>query len=284
MVRRDGEIGRRSGLKIRRGHKPCGGSIPPPGTRPVERENGTQQTYDPRRLSGVAVYQEVQREFSQGDRVHSRPRRGNCRLLTENLALSNELAILAISKSRMDSGREVRFNISKHPHLDHGYAVTSHSSQGQTADRVLIHTWTQTKANCWLGWACRRQILLVFNEEQSLCVQYGSSSAFQTFNEFLGILRLDSHFFQGCAKVLEEQVEVCMVQTVISGPGMSVTNAFPCIHAAAEEHGNQHNLPGPEVRHVSSFKEMAQAIILQDFVVEEFRSSLNSATSPDQVK
>src|SRR5579871_84807 len=30
--RRDGEIGRRSGLKIRRGQKPCGGSIPPPGT------------------------------------------------------------------------------------------------------------------------------------------------------------------------------------------------------------------------------------------------------------
>ena len=25
------------------------------------------------------------------------------------------------------------------PHLDYGYAVTSHSSQGQTADRVLVH-------------------------------------------------------------------------------------------------------------------------------------------------
>jgi UvrD-like helicase C-terminal domain len=28
---------------------------------------------------------------------------------------------------------------STHPHLDYGYAVTSHSSQGQTADRVLVH-------------------------------------------------------------------------------------------------------------------------------------------------
>src|SRR4051812_38101579 len=35
----------------------------------IERDNGAQQTYDPRRLSGVPVYQEVQREFSQGDRV-----------------------------------------------------------------------------------------------------------------------------------------------------------------------------------------------------------------------
>jgi len=36
----------------------------------------------------------------------------------------------------MDSGQEVRFNVRQHPHLDYGYAVTSDSSQGQTADRV----------------------------------------------------------------------------------------------------------------------------------------------------
>ena len=39
----------------------------------------------------------------------------------------------------MDSGCKVEFNVRQHPHLDYGYAVTSHSSQGQTADRVLIH-------------------------------------------------------------------------------------------------------------------------------------------------
>jgi ATP-dependent exoDNAse (exonuclease V) alpha subunit len=38
----------------------------------------------------------------------------------------------------MDGGREVDLDSAKNPHLDHGYAVTSHSSQGQTADRVLI--------------------------------------------------------------------------------------------------------------------------------------------------
>jgi hypothetical protein len=30
-----------------------------------------------------------------------------------------------------------------HPHLDYGYAVTSHSSQGLTADRVLVHVDTE---------------------------------------------------------------------------------------------------------------------------------------------
>ena len=40
---------------------------------------------------------------------------------------------------RLDSGRTVALNLRAHPHLDYGYAVTSHSSQGQTADRVLVH-------------------------------------------------------------------------------------------------------------------------------------------------
>jgi hypothetical protein len=35
----------------------------------IERENGSLQTYDPRRLSGVSVHREAERDFSQGDRV-----------------------------------------------------------------------------------------------------------------------------------------------------------------------------------------------------------------------
>ena len=37
----------------------------------------------------------------------------------------------------------VAFDAEDHPHLDYGYAVTSHSSQGQTADRVLVHVDTE---------------------------------------------------------------------------------------------------------------------------------------------
>ncbi len=47
---------------------------------------------------------------------------------------------------KMDGGRAVEFDPAAHPHLDHGYAVTSHSSQGQTAGRVLIHVDTQLGA------------------------------------------------------------------------------------------------------------------------------------------
>jgi ATP-dependent exoDNAse (exonuclease V) alpha subunit len=44
---------------------------------------------------------------------------------------------------RLDSGRRIAFALQAHPHLDYGYAVTSHSSQGQTADRVVVHVDTE---------------------------------------------------------------------------------------------------------------------------------------------
>jgi conjugative relaxase-like TrwC/TraI family protein len=108
----------------------------------IERENGTQQIYDPRRLSGVAVYQEVQREFSQGDRVQFTAPSKELQVANRELGTIERIGHSGNLEIRMDSGREVRFNIREHPHLDHGYAVTSHSSQGQTAERVLIHVDT----------------------------------------------------------------------------------------------------------------------------------------------
>jgi ATP-dependent exoDNAse (exonuclease V) alpha subunit len=47
---------------------------------------------------------------------------------------------------KIDGGRMVELDPHKHPHLDHGYAMTSYSSQGQTADRVLIHVDTELGA------------------------------------------------------------------------------------------------------------------------------------------
>jgi ATP-dependent exoDNAse (exonuclease V) alpha subunit len=46
----------------------------------------------------------------------------------------------------MDGGRTVEIDPQRQLHLDHGYAVTSYSSQGQTADRVLIHVDTESAA------------------------------------------------------------------------------------------------------------------------------------------
>ena len=108
----------------------------------IERDSGARQSYDPRRLSGVAVYQEVQREFSQGDRVQFTAPSRELQVANRELGTIERVSHSGNLEIRMDSGRQVRFNIRDHPHLDQGYAITSHSSQGQTADRVLIHVDT----------------------------------------------------------------------------------------------------------------------------------------------
>jgi len=109
----------------------------------IERANGEHQTYDPRRLSGVAVYHETERVFSEGDRVQFTAPSRDLRVANRELGTIEKVNDAGDARIRMDSGREVAFNIREHPHLDHGYAVTSHSSQGQTADRVLIHVDTE---------------------------------------------------------------------------------------------------------------------------------------------
>lgn len=109
----------------------------------VERKDGKQVTYDPHRLQGVSVYREAVRGFAEGDRVQfTAPSK---ELHVANRELGNIASVSQTGEMviRTDSGRLVEFNIEDHPHLDYGYAVTSHSSQGQTADRVLVHVDTE---------------------------------------------------------------------------------------------------------------------------------------------
>jgi len=44
--------------------------------------------------------------------------------------------------ARLDNGRQIEFDATTYRHFDHGYAVTSHSAQGLTAERVLINADT----------------------------------------------------------------------------------------------------------------------------------------------
>jgi conjugative relaxase-like TrwC/TraI family protein len=105
----------------------------------VKRYGGEELSYDPRRLQGVTVYRDAERTFAQGERVQMTAPYHEQRLANRELGAVEQIDKNGNLKLKMDSGREVEFNARQHPHLDYGYAVTSHSSQGQTADRVLIH-------------------------------------------------------------------------------------------------------------------------------------------------
>jgi conjugative relaxase-like TrwC/TraI family protein len=105
----------------------------------VEKANQEPATYDPRRLTGVSVYQEMEREFSVGDRVQFTAPDKSLGVANRDLATIEAIHPDGRVSARLDDNRQIDFNAIEHRHFDHGYAVTSHSSQGLTAERVLVH-------------------------------------------------------------------------------------------------------------------------------------------------
>lgn len=108
----------------------------------VEKQSGELATYDPRRLSGVSVYREVTHEFAVGDRIQFTAPDKSLGVANRDLAVIESIASEGRIQARLDDNRRIEFNAAEHRHFDHGYAVTSHSSQGLTTERVLIHADT----------------------------------------------------------------------------------------------------------------------------------------------
>ena len=108
----------------------------------VEKANGELATYDPRRLTGVSVYREIEREFSVGDRIQFTAPDKSLGVANRDLAAIEAIHPDGRLSARLDNNRQIEFNANEHRHFDHGYAVTSHSSQGLTAERVLVHADT----------------------------------------------------------------------------------------------------------------------------------------------
>ena len=109
----------------------------------VRRDNAERVSYNPRRLHGVTLYRETERAFAKGDRVQfSAPNREQ-HIANRELGTIEQIDSRGNLLIRLDSGRAVTFNIRENRHIDYGFAVTSHSSQGQTADRVLVHVDTE---------------------------------------------------------------------------------------------------------------------------------------------
>jgi flagellar biosynthesis GTPase FlhF len=109
----------------------------------VELKDGTERTYDPRRQQGVSVFREELLSFSAGDRIQFTAPANDLKVANREQGMIESIHSDGRLSLRLDDGRAVELDPSRHLHLDYGYAVTSHSSQGQTADRVLIHVDTE---------------------------------------------------------------------------------------------------------------------------------------------
>lgn len=107
----------------------------------VQKQDGQKVTYDPSRLRGIAAYREIERDFSIGDKIQFTAPQRDMQVANRDLGIIQHIGDDSKISVRMDGAKDriVRFDANQMRHFDHGYAVTSHSSQGLTSERVLVN-------------------------------------------------------------------------------------------------------------------------------------------------
>jgi ATP-dependent exoDNAse (exonuclease V) alpha subunit len=91
----------------------------------------------------LCVYEPERAELAAGDRV--RITRNDA---ARDLANGDRFTVAAVSATAIiltDGRRQVELPADRPLHVDHAYATTVHSSQGLTADRVLIDASTRSR-------------------------------------------------------------------------------------------------------------------------------------------
>lgn len=107
----------------------------------VRKQDGQEVTYAPSRLRGISAYREIEREFAIGDKIQFTAPNKDLGIANRDLGTLQQIGEDGLITVRMDAGKEqtITFDPREMRHFDHGYAVTSHSSQGLTAERVLVN-------------------------------------------------------------------------------------------------------------------------------------------------
>ncbi len=106
----------------------------------VELGDGSSVNYDPKRVYGVNVYRETNREFATGDRLQFSALNKKLGIANRDMGTITKIEAdrLTVQMDGRDK-RSVSFDSTVFRQFDHGYAVTSHSSQGLTIGRVLAN-------------------------------------------------------------------------------------------------------------------------------------------------
>lgn len=96
--------------------------------------------YDPSRFKGGDLFRQEARELATGDRVQFREAHKNLKIANGDLgiitAIKGHKAEITLDEGKQ--GRKIQIDLKRDATLDLAYAVTSHSSQGKTVDRVLL--------------------------------------------------------------------------------------------------------------------------------------------------
>lgn len=99
-------------------------------------------TFNPQLRSALSVYEPQERSFASGDRIQFTTPWSQKGVASRDTAVIEQMESNGNISVRLDNNRRVAWNLKEFNHLDYAYAMTSHSSQGMTVDRVLIHVDT----------------------------------------------------------------------------------------------------------------------------------------------
>jgi conjugative relaxase-like TrwC/TraI family protein len=147
----------------------------------VEKASGSRVTYDPKRLSGISVYQEREQSFAAGDRVQFTAPDKKIGVANRELATIESVSPTDSLAVRLEKGGTISLDPAENRHFDHGYAMTSHSAQGLTADRVLINADTEACPNlvnsrfAYVAISRARNDVMIFtNDSVSIAARLGN--------------------------------------------------------------------------------------------------------------
>jgi len=98
-------------------------------------------SFGPDKYQRFRTYERVEREFSTGDQVVFL--KNDNTLGVRNGTMGTVVAIEEASL-KIETAKGIKeINLSSYNHLDYGYALTVHKSQGQTVDRVIVNIDTK---------------------------------------------------------------------------------------------------------------------------------------------
>lgn len=98
--------------------------------------------FNPQLRSAFSVFEPEERSLATGDRIQFTTPWSQKGVASRDTAVVEQIEPNGNIAVRLDNNRRVAWNLKEFNHLDYAYAMTSHSAQGMTVDRVLIHVDT----------------------------------------------------------------------------------------------------------------------------------------------
>jgi conjugative relaxase-like TrwC/TraI family protein len=105
----------------------------------VQSATGEHISYDPARLRGVSTYRETELPFAVGDRLQFTAPNKELGVANRDIGTIEAITKESVTVRLPESDKPISFDPRIMAHFDHGYAVTSHSAQGLTTERVLVN-------------------------------------------------------------------------------------------------------------------------------------------------